>query len=127
MSDDSIVNKYLRQQQPSSPVARGPVETSEAYVPMLDLVLGNGNRVALPYAMLMKVAFDPSRGITLQFASDNVTVTGFRLEAVYRGLVQHRVRELVASPARPEFIAHGHEREAGTEPVISGIRCEPAG
>lgn len=66
-------------------------DVAEAYVAMLDLHLANGDRVALPYSLLMKIEFDPSEGITLRFSTDDVTIKGRRLEPLYKALMQQRV------------------------------------
>lgn len=93
---------------------------SESYVSMLDLVLVAGQRVALPYSTLLKVEFDPTKGIALHFSTDEVTITGYRLEALYRAIVQHRAREVKELGHKGEF-----EKE-GSGPVITEIRCQPA-
>jgi hypothetical protein len=93
---------------------------SESYVSMLDLVLVAGQRIALPYSTLLKVEFDPTKGIALHFSTDEVTISGYRLEALYRAIVQHRAREIKESGSKGEF-----EKE-GSGPVITEIRCQPA-
>lgn len=115
MSGDEILNRYLRPHAGENG-ARGPLRPAEAHVAMVDLHLGDGRRVALPYATLLKIEFDPSTGITLQFATDVVTVSGRRLEPLYKGLLQHRVQE-VAPAVRGEFEAEG--------PAVTGITCRP--
>ncbi|VTS00429.1 Uncharacterized protein (Fragment) OS=Blastopirellula marina DSM 3645 GN=DSM3645_27907 PE=4 SV=1 [Gemmata massiliana] len=46
---------------------------------MLDLRFRNGNREALPYALLERVSFDPSEGLTLRFLGAVVTARGRNL------------------------------------------------
>ncbi|AMV24231.1 hypothetical protein VT84_07530 [Gemmata sp. SH-PL17] len=65
---------------------------------MLDLRFCNGNREALPYALLERVSFDPSDGLTLRFLGAVVTVRGRNLArpsgssaAILDGIHRHRV------------------------------------
>lgn len=68
---------------------------SETGVAMLDLVFKSGQRVALPYATLIKAEFDPGKGITLHFAAETVEIGGRRLDDLYRAIIQHRAREVI--------------------------------
>jgi hypothetical protein len=64
----------------------------------LELRLKTGNTIALGYAWLEQAAFDPSEGITLQFAGCCVKLQGQHLEqplkshaTVYDGFLRHRI------------------------------------
>lgn len=96
-------------------------EVAEAYVATLDFRLKDGTRVALPYATLLKSSFDPSKGITLEYSTDTVMISGRNLEPVYKAIAQHRLSALGESGER----AVAFDQEYG-EPVITAIRIEPA-
>lgn len=66
--------------------------------PMLEFRLRDGRTIAYDYALLRKVVFDPSEGITLKFEEEAVRIEGrnLALEAtpgiqLLRGLHNHRV------------------------------------
>lgn len=129
MSGDSILTKYLepppdaKRRQPRSEGAEAAsVNASEIYVSMLDLVFPDGRHVALPYATLVKAEFDPSKGIALRFSTDDVTIEGYRLEPLYRAILQHRAREVKATGRTGEF----EKEKDGSGPVVTVIRCEAA-
>ncbi len=127
MSGDSILDRYLNEpprptKRAAAPPSTEVVEASERYVAMLDCVLGNGNRVALPYAMLLRAEFDPSKGITLRYSTEDVEIAGYRLEPVYRAIVQHRAREIKETSRQSGF----ESEQEGSGPVITAIRCRPA-
>ncbi|MEW4569521.1 hypothetical protein AB1L88_16775 [Tautonia sp. JC769] len=81
--------------------------------PMLEFRLKDGRSIAYDYALLRKVVFDPSEGITLKFDEETVRIEGrnLALEAtpgihLLRGIQGHRVpwvREL----GEAELIAAG--------------------
>ena len=123
--EGSIAAKYL-----SNPATRERRREDEAgstqgigerYVAMLDLVLEDGRRIGLPYAMLLRAEFDPDKGIALRFTSDDVTIAGYRLGELYRAILQHRAREVVECGRRAEF-----EKADGTGPVVNSITIRPA-
>jgi hypothetical protein len=69
----------------------GLVGEDEGRTLMLDPRGHNGTSFALPYSSLVAVGFDPSAGITLEFASHKVSVRGRNLRPVYDCLLAHRV------------------------------------
>jgi len=131
VSGDSVLAKYLepppdakRRQTRSegADAGEGASGVSETYVSMLDLVFGDGRHVGLPYATLVKAEFDPSKGITLRFSTDDVTIEGYRLEPLYKAILQHRAREVKATGRAGEF----EKEKNGSGPVVTMIRCEAA-
>lgn len=54
---------------------------------MLELHHKNGNRHAIPYIHLLWIAFDPSIGVKLHFATHTIRVRGRNLKPVYEQLV----------------------------------------
>lgn len=110
------------QAQGQSPDKGGPSahqEVVDGYVTMLDLELANGDHVALPYGTLLKIQYIPSKGIRMQFSTDDVVIRGHRLDGLYRRLAQHRVPRLVATGERSDF------ESASKDAVISEVVCEP--
>lgn len=115
MSGESILDRHRREaREKSAPGAPGPgsgnasgdthgdadqrgLAVSEAFVSMLDFVLPTGRRVALPYATLLKAECDGSSQIMLAYSTDTVTITGRRLDPLYKAIVQHRAREVKVS------------------------------
>lgn len=84
--------------------------------PMVELRLGSGNRVGLPYAWLSEVGYDPSEGVTLTYTTGvSVAIRGRNLGPVYAALVaQQAVYVRAADPPTAEL--------AGDElPVVTGI------
>lgn len=79
--------------------------------PMIEFRKQTGNILALGYAWLNRIEFDPSEGITLWFASQKVILRGQNLNAETRpgvrlleGLTRHRVPwvcELGRAPVPP--------------------------
>lgn len=131
MGDESVLARYRVDDSAKSrrrghaderSEGREGASLSERYVPMLDLVLADGRRVGLPYAMLVRAEFDPSKGITLRFSTDDVVIEGYRLKPVYKAILQHRARTIRAKGNAGEF----EKDKAGSEPVITRVRCEPA-
>jgi len=89
VTGDSFLDQYFnesrrRDQQTDSKRRRSSV--AGAYVATLDLRLASGTRVALPYSTLLKTTFDPSTGITLEYSTDTVTITGRRLGPIYKAI-----------------------------------------
>jgi hypothetical protein len=58
---------------------------------MCEFRLKTGNAVALAYSYLVKIDFDPSAGIEMDFSAHAVKITGKNLAAVFAGLVAQRV------------------------------------
>lgn len=114
MNAESITDKYLKQ----TPKRDDGLNAAESYVAMLDLQLPSGNRVAYPYATLLKAEFNPSEGIVLHFSTDEVRITGYRLEPIYRSISQHRLPRLESNGSRGDF----GDRDA--EPVVTDIRVQ---
>ena len=59
-------------------------------LPRLDLRGHDGTSLALPYAQLRSVAFDPA-GISLEFPDHRVRVKGRNLRSLYDLLLAHQV------------------------------------
>ncbi|MEN1706035.1 MAG: hypothetical protein AAGJ54_11055 [Planctomycetota bacterium] len=125
VSGEDYIDRYLGKPSKSKRAEDegGPFDASEAFVSMLDLELANGNRVALPYATLLKIEFDPSSSIRMQFSTDEVLIEGRRLEELYRGIMQHRVRTVAGDGPRSLFDPRADQQQA----VITSIRVTPAG
>jgi hypothetical protein len=90
----------------------------ERYVAMLDVELAGGNRLALPYAALLRITFDPSAGIELHYPEDKVRIEGRRLGDLYRALRQHRLASVRAGEA--------FDGKAG-DPVITAVHWDHQG
>jgi hypothetical protein len=65
---------------------------------MLELRLKSGNSESFSYAMLDRVSYDPTTGITLHFGVNTVHIYGQRLKTevrpnvnLYEGLLRHRI------------------------------------
>lgn len=71
---------------------------------MLELRFRNGNAIALGYAYLVSVSFDPSEGIRLEFTGHEVLITGTNLTKLFRGLVHHKITYIqeLEVPGLPE-------------------------
>lgn len=61
---------------------------------MLDFEFENGNQLALPYSGLMKITYNRSIGITLEWGNEHLTVIGRNLGELYGHLVKHRVNRV---------------------------------
>jgi len=86
---------------------------------MLDLEFADGSHKAYPYATLLQASYDPSAGITLSFAAEEVVISGHGLGELYKGITQQRVPRVKAEGSHPLA-------EQGSGPVVTGIRCGPA-
>lgn len=111
MSDDSILTQFTSRIAPPKSEREEPQEAPENLgafgwlrgrdrdrAVMLELRRKDGSMVALGYAWLVRVEFNPSGGITLRFADQQVKIIGRNLNAEVRpnvrlvdGLVRHRV------------------------------------
>ena len=65
---------------------------------MLELRKKNGNVLAMGYAMLDLIEFDPSEGVTLHSAGRKIRITGRNLNSevrprvrLFRGITRHKV------------------------------------
>jgi hypothetical protein len=65
---------------------------------MLELRKKNGNVLAVGYAMLDPIEFDPSEGVTLHSAGRKIRITGRNLNSevrpgvrLFRGITRHKV------------------------------------
>ncbi len=65
---------------------------------MLAFEFENGDLVALPYALLVKVEYKLSEGVRLEWGTDFITIEGQRLQPLFHALVEHRVRMVIESP-----------------------------
>lgn len=143
MSGESILDRHRREAREKSPGNRNGnaadnasgnayddadqrgLAVSEAFVSMLDFVLPTGRRVALPYATLLKAECDGSSKITLAYSTDTVTITGRRLDPLYRAIVQHRAREVKVS-INAEKSAPFEDRDGGDEVVVAAVTITPS-
>ena len=125
MSGNGFLNRYLSPQSDNGEqrgTHRDPgVDAAEGYVAMLDLEFSDGNRSALPYSMLMKAEYDPSVGITLRYSTEDVVITGQRLEALYKSIIQHRERRVSAAGNAGRFDPAGNSGG-----VVTAITCTTA-
>lgn len=108
--DNSILRKYTRQE--GDPAGSNVVDLDATddlgafgfqrgvrdRCLMLELRQKNGNILALGYAWLHRIEFNPSEGIALWFSGQKVTIKGRNLNAEVRstvrlfdGLLRHRV------------------------------------
>lgn len=90
---------------------------------MLELRKRNGNIRAVGYGWLERADFDPSVGITLEFAGSRVAIRGRNLNTevragvrLFEGITRHRVTFIQESP-RPEFLK-GDESACIAEVII---------
>jgi len=96
MSDETLTRHAdLLSRGPSSPETRSAyysvLSASSSQAVMLDLRFRDGNSHALGYSYLTAVSFNPSAGIRMEFVGHQVLIEGVHLDALYRGLVAHRV------------------------------------
>lgn len=79
---------------------------------MLELRKRNGNILAVGYAWLEQVEFDPSHGITLHLAGQEIRITGRNLNTyvrpsirLFEGLTRHRIPWAAETSRISEFRA----------------------
>lgn len=116
------LDKYMRPSRTTSDRDAGndaATNTLPTPVAMLDLEFANGSHAAYPYATLVKASFDPSSGITLSFAAEDVVITGHRLEELYKAITQQRTPRVKATTSNHPFA------EEASGPVVTGLRCGP--
>lgn len=91
-------------------------------VPMLELRLASGDRVAFSYALLSEVAFDPSAGsVAIAFTTGTtVAIRGRHLLPVFAAIASHQaVSVWEADPPTAELAGQG-------EPVVTDISIDKA-
>lgn len=86
---------------------------------MLDVRLRSGANLALPYAYLINVEFDPSTGLKAVFSSHMLMIKGRNLRPIYEGLLYHRVEWLQEGDAR-------HDTLPENATWITGVQASPA-
>ena len=120
MGDRGSFDDFLRPSQTKpKPAAKSP-----ARAVMLDVHLEGGTRRAFPYSVLMTVTLDGGR-LVAEFATGTVVIEGARLEPLYRGLSQHRVRSVaVTEDGRGFNPAPGSSNS--DQPIIRRIAVEGA-
>ena len=108
MTDSSILEKITRNQTiPPAAEQEGEADDLGSFgwvrgnrerSLMLELRKKTGNVVAISYAMLHKIEFDPSAGITLWFPGQKIVLHGQQLNAeqrpnvrLFEGLTRHKV------------------------------------
>lgn len=64
---------------------------------MLDIEFENGNCIALPYAYLSKIKYDPSDGIIIVWGGTHIKIEGRNLRKLYTQVTRHRVINLYES------------------------------
>jgi hypothetical protein len=87
---------------------------------MLDIRQTNGNRIALPYALLVGIAFDASGEMRLFYTERSIVIQGRGLLPIYEGLLDHTIRFIQEDSARYESLATG-------ETFISGVYFDDSG
>jgi hypothetical protein len=95
MSD--LLNKYLhpkKEQIGASGAAAFPIRQ------MMLFRWKTGNCLALPYAYLLWVNFNPSEAMTLHFNTHTVTVRGVNLKQLFDAILSFEVSEVVEVTAR---------------------------
>lgn len=104
MNAERPMQKYLeraeqRQQQErdAQPSELGFQSHPEAPSLMLDLVLADGCRHGMPYSGLSAVKFGSDGVLTLEFPGHTVTISGRGLLPLYRHVLLHLAREIIAS------------------------------
>src|SRR5262245_26119416 len=75
----------------SSPEAFSVLSADRAQKVMCEFRLKTGNAVALAYSYLVKIEFDPSEVIDLDFSAHRVRLVGRNLAPLFAGLVAQRV------------------------------------
>ena len=114
MSDESLISRYTKKPQPPRPPASPQAPVSVALQTettgclerltagthlLLDQVLRNHDRQAMPYAYLASLRLDKSGELKLMFASHMVSIKGRNLVPVYRAVAEHSARTLAEAPA----------------------------
>lgn len=96
---EALASSYAS--EPCSAVGAEKVAGNRA--PMLELHHREGHRNAIAYSHLLWLAFDPSIGISLHFATHKVRIRGRNLHRVYEQLADQSCRILrEASPGEDD-------------------------
>lgn len=119
----SALNKYSRLADATSVVATGPesgglddcvafglLRGIESRALMLDLQKRSGARLAIAYAWIAQILFDPSGGIVIDIGGRKISIVGRNLLArtdartnLYEGILGHRVAWVRESDKATEF------------------------
>ena len=86
---------------------------------MLDLWFCDGNQRAFAYTHLYEIAYNASEGLELTFSGHVVTVCGYRLHDLYRGLKRYRIA-FIWEADTPTTRTVGDQ-----EPVVTKITIGP--
>ena len=86
---------------------------------LIDFWMKDGNRRALSYSHLYDIAFDPSLGMELTFSEHTVTIKGYALEELYRGLKRHRIVYVWEADAPSALLSDENE------PRVTSIQIQP--
>lgn len=89
-------------------------ELTEGKTLMLDLVYADGSREALPYMQMVRIRF--REDILVDMPAVTITITGRRLQPVYKALMDHRALRIQE--------AIGVIEPDGTQPFVSKISVE---
>lgn len=65
---------------------------------MLAFEFDNGDLLALPYALLVKIEYRLSEGIRLEWGTDILVIEGQRLQPLFHALVEQRVKAVIEAP-----------------------------
>jgi len=88
-------------------------------VAMLDFWFSDGNQRAIAYTHLYDIAYNVSEGLELTFSGHVVTIRGYGLNDLYRGLKRHRI-VFIWEADTPTTRIVGEQ-----EPVVTKILIQP--
>ena len=117
----SVLEKYVKQPlqlTDSEPIITDCYTELPTHVAMLNLVDKAGDQVALPYHCLGQVRFKRSGQITLHFHNQQVNITGRSMQALYAGLIGHRISR-VEPRLRSELV--GGDQVVVTKIIIKQV------
>lgn len=123
MSSGGALNKYSRLAEATSAIAPraelgevddcvafGLLRGIESRALMLDLQKRNGGRMAIAYAWIAQISFDPSSGIVIEIGGRRISIIGRNLVArsdtrasLYEGIIGNRVAWVRESQKAAEF------------------------
>lgn len=106
---DSIVKRYIDDDGARASQQGG-------HLPRVDFKLADGRRIGFLYSHLVWMTFKPNEGIKLHFSDHEVTLKGYNLEMLYRGIAAHEIPEVVAISKR-----HDVEEDRPSTPVVTDI------
>ena len=111
-TEKSSAKSWLERQELQDETTDSPFFTVEKQqgvtAIMLDFEFENGNRLALPYSGMLRMDYDPSEGILLEWANEHIRISGYNLAELYRLLVRHRV--LSVRESRDDFGIQQNEK-----------------